>query len=443
MCLEGLAPLRQPAIEKGLENRDTVIIIKMTCGSCMFIFIIYARIWKASDDMAQVDKTLRLQQFQNRLAFLGIDGALLVNARDIFYYCGTAQPAILLITPADYRLMVRKGLEFALVETWMDKGRLVAGGIGDVRDHLVAMGVRGGRLGLETDVMSADLFLRVQRLLPEFLPVSVTREILIQRMIKDQDELGLIRHACAIMQIGHDRVFEVLKPGMSELELAAEIEYAHRRAGHEGAICIRISDYLMVNGPLASGENLYRTTGWANTITGVGLSSAITAGPSLRPIQPGDIVMADIPVYHQGYHCDESRTYVLGEPKPGISALHASLREIVDSVLEEMKPGTRCSDLFHVANDCAQRLGVGDYFLTLADRKSPLIGHGVGLEVNELPVLEAHSDLELQANMVTTLEMHLTHPQHGVVKTEFMVLVTPDGYERLSVKGCELFVVDN
>ena len=69
--------------------------------------------------------------------------------------------------------------------------------------------------------------------------------------------------------------------------------------------------------------------------------------------------------------------------------------------------------------------------------------HGVGLEVNELPVLDANSGLELQANMVTTLEMHLTHPQHGVVKTEFMVLVTPDGYERLSVKGCELFVVDN
>ena len=391
--------------------------------------------------MDQVDKTLRLQQFQNRLASLGIDGVLLINARDIFYYCGTAQPAILIITPDDYRLMVRKGLEFAGAETWLDKGRMVTGGIGSARDHLVAMGVRGGKLGLETDVMSADLFLRVQRLLPEFVPVSVTREILTQRMIKDQEELGLIRKACAIMQIGHDRVFEVLRPGMTELELAAEIEYAHRRAGHEGAICIRISDYLMVNGPLASGENLYRTTGWANTITGVGLSPAITAGPSLRPIQPGDIVMADIPVFHHGYHCDESRTYVLGEPKPGVRALHDSLREIVDAVLHNMKPGVRCKDLFHTAHDYAQRLGADDYFLTLSDRKSPLIGHGVGLEVNELPVLEAGSDLEMQANMVTTLEMHLTHPHYGVVKTEFMVLVTPNGYERLSVKGCELFVV--
>ncbi len=391
--------------------------------------------------MDQVNKTLRLQKFQSRLASLGIDSALLVNARDIFYYCGTAQPAILLITPDDYRLMVRKGLEFAWAETWMDKGRMVAGGIGNAGDHLAAMGVRGGKLGLETDVMSADLFLRVQRLLPDLVPVSVTNEILTQRMIKDQEEIGLIRNACAIMQMGHDRVFEVLKPGMTELELAAEIEYAHRRGGHEGAICIRISDYLMVNGPVASGENLYRTTGWANTITGVGLSTAITAGPSLRSIQPGDLVMADIPVFHHGYHCDESRTYVLGKPKPGVRALHDSLREIVDSVLQEMKPGVRCKDLFHTAHDCAQRLGVGDNFLTLSDRKSPLIGHGVGLEVNELPVLEAYSDLELQANMVTTLEMHLTHPQHGVVKTEFMVLVSPDGHERLSVKGCELFVV--
>ena len=133
--------------------------------------------------MDQVDKTLRLQQFQNRLASLGIDGALLVNARDIYYYCGTAQPAILIITPDDYRLMVRKGLEFALAETWLDKGRMVAGGIGNAGDHLAAMGVRSGQLGLETDVMSADLFMRVQRSLPGFVAVSVTREILTQRMI--------------------------------------------------------------------------------------------------------------------------------------------------------------------------------------------------------------------------------------------------------------------
>ena len=391
--------------------------------------------------MGQGNKTLRLQQFQKRLVSLGIDAALLVNARDIFYYSGTAQPAILLITPDDYRLMVRKGLEFAKAETWMYKGRIVAGGIGNAGDHLVGMGVRGGKLGLETDVMSADLFLRIQRLFPAYAPVSISTEILRQRMIKDPEEIELIRNACAIMQMGHDRVFEVLKPGVTELQLAAEIEYAHRRGGHEGAICIRISDYLMVNGPVASGENLYRTTGWANTITGVGLSTGITAGPSLRPIQPGDLVMADIPVFHHGYHCDESRTYVLGKPKPAVESLHDCLKEIVDTVLHDMRPGTRCSDLFHTANDCAQRLGVGDYFLTLSDRKSPLIGHGVGLEVNELPVLEANSDLHLEANMVTTLEMHLTHPQHGVVKTEFMVLVTPHGCERLSVKGCELFVV--
>lgn len=78
--------------------------------------------------MGQGNKTLRLQQFQKRLVSLGIDAALLVNARDIFYYSGTAQPAILLITPDDYRLMVRKGLEFAKAETWMYKGRIVAGG---------------------------------------------------------------------------------------------------------------------------------------------------------------------------------------------------------------------------------------------------------------------------------------------------------------------------
>lgn len=391
--------------------------------------------------MKRVGKTRRLEHLQGRMARLGIDCALLVNSRDIFYYCGTGQPAILLVTPGDYRLIVRRGFHTARSEAWSDRDRMMAGGMKQARDQLSAMGVGSGEMGLETDFISAEMFLRIRELFPDFQPVGISPEILQQRMIKDQEEIDLIRNACAIMQAGHDRVLEVLRPGMTELELAAEIEYAHRRAGHEGAIAMRLFDFLMVNGPVASGENLYRTTGWANTITGVGLSPAITAGPSRRVLLPGDIVILDIPVFHHGYHCDESRTYVLGEPRPGTRALHDSLRQIVDSVLSQLRPGVGCAALFDTACRCADRLGLGDCFLKLSDRTSNLIGHGVGLEVNELPVLQGNSVAELKANMVTTMEMHLTHPQHGVVKTEFMVLVTADGYKRLSHHGCELFVV--
>jgi len=392
--------------------------------------------------MNGVDKSQRLGHFQQRLAALGLDCALLVHSRDILYYCGTAQPAILMVAPGDYHLLVRRSLDFALGETWLAPDRVSAGGLDKARARLTAMGITAGRMGLETDIIPADIFLRIQRLFPAFTLVPVSPEILQQRMIKDQEEIEHIRTACAIMQAGHDRVFEVLKAGMTELELAAEIEHAHRRAGHSGTYSIRLADFYMGPGILASGENLYNTTGLSNTITGVGLSPAVAAGASMRRLQAGDTVMADIPTFYRGYHCDESRTYVIGEPRPELWDLYDSLRQIVDAVLLELKPGARCCQLFDIACRKADQLGVGPYFLKLADRTSNLIGHGVGLEVNEMPVLQANAELELQANMVTTLEMHLTHPAHGVVKTEFMVLITPDGYEQLSLRGCELFVVD-
>ncbi|MEQ8200587.1 MAG: Xaa-Pro peptidase family protein [Syntrophomonadaceae bacterium] len=392
--------------------------------------------------MYEANRTRRIEHLQERLAVLGLDCALLVYSRDILYYCGTAQPAVLLVTPGDHRLLVRRSLDFALGETWTARDRVTAGGLKTAQSLLAAMGVKGGTMGLETDIISADLFLRIQGLFPAFAPAALSSEILRQRMIKDPEEIELTRTACAIMQAGHDRIFEVMKAGMTELELAAQIEHAQRRAGHAGVCSMRMADFHMGPGILASGENLYTTTGLSDTITGVGLSPAVAAGASLRRLQPGDLIMADIPTCYRGYHCDESRTYVLGEPRPGVRALQDSLRGIVDAVLLELRPGVRCSHLFATACDCARRLGVGEYFLKLSDRRSNLIGHGVGLEVNELPVLEADSELEMQANMITTIEMHLTHPDHGVIKTEFMVLITPDGYERLSVKGCELFVVD-
>ncbi len=392
--------------------------------------------------MERMDRRVRINKLQQRLLDLGLDCALLFYSRDIFYYCGTAQPGILLVTPDEYRLIIRRSLDFALGETWLAPESVSAGRLETARSALADMGVKGGKMGLETDIIPADLFLRIQRLFPAFAPVSISAAILSQRMIKDPYELELIRTACAIMQVGHDRVFEVLRAGMTELELAAEIENAHRRAGNEGGCAIRLADFYMGPGILTSGDNLYKTSGFSNTVTGVGLSPAVPGGATLRKIKTGDIVIADIPTFYQGYHCDESRTYVLGEPQPGVRSLFESLQKIVAAVLQEMKPGTRCSHLFALASQRADQLGVGEYFLQLADRRSNLIGHGVGAEVNELPVLEARSELELQANMVTTIEMHLTHPRHGVVKSEFMVHITPSGYEILSLRGCELFVVN-
>ena len=390
--------------------------------------------------MTTQDKIARLQRFQTRLGQLGIDLALLIYSRDIFYYCGTAQPAILLVTPRDYFLIVRRALDFVLREIWIDPNRIIApGNIQQAFLKAKELGVVERKLGLEMDLIPAELFQRINRVFAGSTPVNISPEILMQRMSKDEEEIELIKTACSIMRAGHLRVFDVLSAGVTELELAAEIEYAHRKAGHEGDFSMRNFDFYMSRGPLASGENLLKVSGFANTITGTGLSAAIPAGPSARKMHPGDTIIVDIPTCYQGYHCDETRTYVLGKPAPIVESLFQSLRQITDDVRRFLKEGVKCGELFDIAWSSACRLGVSDYFLGLPPRKGNFIGHGVGLELNEPPVLLAQSDFKLIANSVITLEMHLTHPQYGAVKLENMFLITEDGYETLSITEQELF----
>lgn len=392
--------------------------------------------------MKNFDKSTRLRELQKKLFELEFDAAILIHSRDVFYYTGTAQPCILVVTPNDYFLIVRRALDFVLNETWIDTVKIIeSGSFKEAYIKLCELGIEKGKLGLEMDTISAELFLKIMSIFKNFVPVNISEEILAQRMKKDHEEIELIRNACKIMKAGHQRVLEVLCEGMTELELAAEIECAHRKAGHEGILSMRNFDFYISRGPLSSGENLFKVSGFSNTITGVGLSPAVPAGPSLRKIKNGDIVIVDIPTCYRGYHCDETRTYFLGKPSKEIVSLFQSLREISDNAMALLKEGVKCNEIYNAAYSCACRLGVADYFLGLNPRKANFIGHGIGLDANEPPVLFAKSNFQLKSNFVVTIEIHLTHPELGAVKLEDLVLIKEDGYEILSITERELFVV--
>lgn len=392
--------------------------------------------------MANNVKLNRLKNFQKRLFELKVDAAILILSRDIYYYTGTAQPCILLVTQDDHFLIVRRALDFVLNETWIDSDKIINNGsFKEAFLLLKGLGIDKGKLGLEMDVIPAELFLKMMKIFADFKFVDISQEIMLQRMIKDQDEIDLIRTACNIMKAGHQRVLEVLCDGMTELELAAEVEYAHRKAGHEGILSMRNFDFYISRGPLSSGENLFKVSGFSNTITGIGLSPAVPAGPSSRKIRNGDIIIVDIPTCYWGYHCDETRTYVLGKASIYVEDLFEALREISDNVIASLRSGIKCGELFDKALSCARQLGVEEYFLGLKPRKGNFVGHGIGLDANEPPILFEKSDFELRENSVVTIELHLTHPEHGAVKLEDMVLIKENGYELLSVTERKMFSV--
>jgi Xaa-Pro aminopeptidase len=387
----------------------------------------------------------RIRGIQERLGGASVDAVLLNYSKSVYYCTGTTQPSFLIIFPDDYQLLIMKGMEHVPRETWLpeDKITQATGGFEGIANLLKKHTIEGSTLGMELDVIPAVLYFKVAGMLPQFKIVDVSKIILEQRKIKDQEELAHLREAARILHAGHERVISVLRDGMTELELSAEVEDAHRRAGHEGQYFGRQWDFFMGRGVLASGENLSRIAGKVQSISGAGLSAAIPLGASARKIRKGDMVVVDIPTLYRGYHSDQSRTYVIGKASAVCRELYQGMREIADRTIQYLKPGVTCNDVYEMTFSIAREIGVEPYYLRLGGSPDPLsfVGHGVGLEVNELPLLSKGNPDVIQAGTVVTLEIEMWKSQTEVVKVEDTIAVHPEGAELLTLSPRDLHEV--
>jgi Xaa-Pro aminopeptidase len=372
-----------------------------------------------------VEHIRRIETLQKTIEAQDVSGALLFYSRDVFYYTGTAQPSYFFVWPQGYCLFVRAGSDFVVREAQIEKKYIKEERyLENIFKEIFSTIKSGKKIGIELDVLPANRFLEFSRVFEGFEIVDISPIILNQRKRKDAAEIKTIRKACDTINRGHERVLAELREGMTELELAAAVEDAHRLARHEGIFFIRQPDFFMSRGPLASGPNLYQISGVVYSITGVGLSASVPLGPSRRKIRRGDLIVVDIPVLVEGYHADQTRTYVLGKAKDGAKNLFQSLKEIANHLIDHITPGMRCSEIYKMAVRKAEELQVDKPFLNFGNgRKSKIIGHGVGLEINEPPILSDYDHSIISQDVVLALDIHMMDEKFGVVKLEDMILI--------------------
>ena len=384
----------------------------------------------------------RIKSLQEKIREQGLGAAVLFYSRDIFYYTGTAQPSYLVVLPEEYFLYLRSGFEFASNEVFIEKHKIKEERRLENIFQEISSRLQGKKIATELDVLTALQFLEFQKIFSGFDFVNVSPFVLEQRKRKDAFEIEDIKKACEAMDAGHKAVLSTLREGVTELELSAAVENAHRLAGHEGINFMRQPDFVMSRGPISSGPNLLKFSGVVYSITGVGLSAAVPAGPSKRKISTGDLVIVDIPTMVNGYHADQTRTYTLGKANEDIKAMHSALREIADHLIGSIKPKMKCSEVFQIAAEKSTELDVVDAFLSFGNaKKSHMIGHGVGLECSEPPILSKYDHSGLMDNYVITLEMHMLRENVGVVKLEDMILIRDNGNELLTKSPRRLFEV--
>lgn len=370
------------------------------------------------------DPLRRIRLLQEAVRGQEYDAVLLFYSRDIYYYTGTAQPAHLFVSPEDYFLFIRSGMDFASREVFIEPERMKEERRLEHVFQSVSSRLSSKKLGTELDLITVNNYRHWKNIFYGYEFFDASPVILEQRKKKDLGEVERIRAACEVIDAGHRAVKETLRPGLTELELSAAVENAHRLAGHEGICFMRVPDFFMSRGPISSGANLFNFSGVVFSVTGTGLSAAVPAGPSHRKILPGDLVVVDIPTMVKGYHADQTRTYCLGTAPEEAKELFNSLKAIADFVIAQIRPGMECREIFSMARKKANECGAQDAFLGFGDgRTSHMIGHGIGLECSEPPVISRNNKSRVDENYVLAIEMHMTKKGVGVVKLEDVIHV--------------------
>jgi Xaa-Pro aminopeptidase len=372
----------------------------------------------------------RIERFEAALRDAGLAGALVMHPVSVYYLSGTGQPCNLLVVPgAEPVLYARRYLELARRSTHVSN---VVEGAG-----FSAIDVQlDGPLGMELDVLPAALVARAERRFGAVADCSAP--LLELRAVKDADEVAAMRASVTLFDALHAAMCEHLRPGITELELSAELARALRRAGHDGVVFQHRWDAkLAMEGALASGPNLTTISRGPVTITGVGLGEAFPMGASQRRIERGDLVNVDLGLNRAGYHGDMARTYAAGELPAGVDRLARACRELQDVALAAIRPGVTAESVYDATLDAATKLGVEDVF----QGGGPYIGHGIGLELDEPPVLGPGSGVRLREGMVLAVEPKLMGGTAATVNIEDDVVVTADGCELLGSLPRALFVV--
>lgn len=377
----------------------------------------------------------RIARLQALLAQEALDGALLVQKADLFYFSGTTQQAHLFVPAVGSPLlMARKSFERARQESALDVVPLRS--LRQLPGFLAEHGYpQPRRLGMELDVLPANAYFRYRQLFPAADITDVSPLVRRVRMIKSPYEVEALRRAAVLMDAMVRSVPEILREGMTEVEFAGRLEAVARREGHQGVIWVHAWNQDVFYGHLLAGPSGGIPSSFDSPTGGSGLSPAVPYGPGRRRIRRGEPIMMDYGAALDGYLVDQTRIFSIGPLSPEWVRRYQAMVAVQQAVREAARPGVICADLYDLAVAEAARQGYAEHFMGRGPDRVRFVGHGVGIEIDELPLIGRGFDMPLQAGMVFALEPKVILPGQGVVGIENTWLVTEEGLESLTISS--------
>lgn len=349
----------------------------------------------------------RLEKFRHQLKINSIDGALIYSDTNRNYLSGfTGDESYIIITDSDAIFITdSRYTEQASSQVLDFEVRQYAGAIIDfLTDTVKSLGIK--KLGFEEDFVTFSMYDNLKNGLKDIELVQLEGIIENMRQVKDQEEIAKIQKAADIADEAFSHMLKYIKPGMTEMDISIELEFFMRSKG---------ASRLSFTSIVASGKR----------------SSLPHGTASLKTVEEGDFLTLDFGCVYNGYCSDMTRTIVIGKASDKQKEIYDIVLRANEEVLKNIKPGITGESLDLIARNIIGDCGYSQYF-------GHGLGHGVGMDIHELPHVNKRGKNPLEPNMIITDEPGIYIPGFGGVRIEDLVVVTEDGCKVLSKSAKKL-----
>jgi Xaa-Pro dipeptidase len=385
----------------------------------------------------------RFRSLQRQMATAGLDAVIVAQNADLFYFTGTIQSGNLYVPASGEPVyMVRRDIARARAESPL-KEIVPFGSMRDIPAILSEYGYpHPKRIGMELDVLPVNLFERYRKVWPDAAWIDATPLIRRVRMIKSPYEISLMRAAAAQLDTIYRAAADIIREGMSAIELAAELELMARRDGHQGLIRMRGFNGEMMYAHVFSGPDTAVPAYTDTPLGGVGPYPGFGQGASWRRIARNEPIILDFAGSVEGYLVDQTRLFVIGELSDRLARGYDDMLK-VQALMEEIAvAGAPWGEVYDRCCALAVSMGYADSFMGAKGAKVSFIGHGLGVEIDEYPfIARGFNEDALEPGMAFAFEPKVVFPGEGAAGIENTYHLSADGLERLTISGEEVVKV--
>jgi len=368
--------------------------------------------------------------------------ALIIDSASLYYLTGTMQEGIaLLFADGSLKYFVRRSYERALDESPLEDAIQP---MTSYRDLVPYLPENLEAVYVEKEVLPLVSFERLQKYLPAKKWLALDSFMARLRSVKDAKEIALIEKAGSLHnQLLTKEVPRLLKEGMSEAELGMAIFQKAVEIGHYGMMKMQMFQVDFLAGQIAFGENALYPMRFDGPGGMKGLHPATPIlGSDERKLQKGDLVFVDLGFCYKGYLSDKTQMYFFGDAIPEkVKAVHEACRHVLDEAVKEMKAGNTTKAVWEKA-EAARGPLLQEHFMGFGKGQVSFLGHGLGLKIDEAPVIMGRGESILEEGMVIALEPKSGIAGHGLVGVEESYVIEKNGARCLTGGDREIILVE-